>query len=125
MTITDLPVLEQTQFNFLMTHPIINQLITFINKSDYMSELKKPQHQWNQHSKLARELSFNKNIQIVTSREAINEYGHDITINAIRYLKAFVSGNILRRADGVAVMAWMVEKVVDIEETAKYNNLTL
>ncbi len=125
MTIKDLPILDQMQFYFSANMPFMGDLIKSLQGTPMKKELMKPSKDWSPHLRLALHITFETRTQLVVSKEAMKENGDLVVLNAFRQLQEFIKKGTSRKQDRVPVIAWYVLQVIDMPETAKYNNLTL
>jgi len=125
MTIKDLPILDSIKAHFIAQNPLDNDLIMEVQSKDYCNEIKslKPEFWKIKENKLALLMRQSQAAFLHYRKDVTNKYGEDYVQNAGRYLQCIMAKRSVPNAYiHIAVIAWFVFEIIDVERTAKLNN---
>ncbi len=122
ISIKDFPILMSTQFFFVEQTPMRNELMAFIHETDKKSEMGINKSKWPQQYKIADHILFDRSKPLVFKTDLIKDYEQEVIDNARSYMRNFIKMTSIQRAYHLTIIAWFVEKLVDIQKTAEKNH---
>lgn len=126
-SISDFPVFQSTQFQFMRTADIHNKMIVVANDLGFQKEfLSTKRDAWSKEMSLAIELHSNPRYQLVISDTIIDKIGHEKATNAFRYLGIFIRDVRLRPVDRASIILWFIkEGLINMDKTVELNKIKL
>ncbi len=119
--ITDFPKLDRTQFFFVTKTPMQTELTEFVTASGLKDRVFLPNKHLPAHIKMAEHILFNPQKHIMFKEELEQNYEKEVLDNAKSYFSNFRKMTHIQKPEHLAIIAWFVDQLVDIEKTAEYN----